>query len=116
MATSYRGLSPVSSHPLAPNPAVRCISATSARNDNSERHAGSAVDAHDALLGKAQLVGGANCLDLALAVGAALIPYEQHARLLLGQLAGLTLPLPISTQNRETGGKARRDFGIEEGR
>src|SRR2546429_8204423 len=80
----------------------------------SERHARDAVDAHHAVLSVAALVGGADGLDLGLAVGGGTVPDLDDARLLLGATAHAAAPLPIAGQHHQPIGKAGADLRVEE--
>src|SRR5262245_9188092 len=83
---------------------------------SSERDARAAIHAHHAVLAEALPIGGADRLDLVLAVGRRRIPDEHHARSFLGERTLALAPLPIPRQHRQAGWKARRHLGREKRR
>src|SRR3546814_2520991 len=65
----------------------------------SERHAlRGAIDAHDAFLVEAVLVGGADVLDGGVLLGGGLVTNHQHGRGLLGDDAAAVAPLAVDRQ------------------
>src|SRR3546814_13286429 len=74
----------------------------------SERHAlRGAIDAHDAFLVEAVLVGGADVLDGGVLLGGGLVENHQHGRGLLGDAAAAVAPLAVALEHGEAVGKAR---------
>src|SRR3546814_18443556 len=82
----------------------------------SERHAlRGAIDAHDAFLVEAVLVGGADVLDGGVLLGGGLVENHQHGRGLLGDDAAAVAPLAVALEHREAVGKARRHLLVAKG-